>query len=529
MDDARQPGSRRGKLTRLLVLATGCVLAAMAIGSAFRFTLDFYDLAGSPDRIGRSSTSLSGIAHELTGAVGASRTWRSGEASTVSLGFEARITAQERTSGWELLPETSGSAPSLVLENGWLSVDGEPANNARTLLVLNAQLGQEEYRVRFRAEPAAPAAFVSGTVALSNQDGSQKASLPFRATTNETIEATWIPSEPLATSVLVVTLSNLGGEGFIGPPLVTRSEELLGPGQHVAVRAGESEHAIELGDAWATYQLSGLGFSGDTFTARFTVGSGNQVQLRNIVASSDSSGRTLTIRPPRARVSLFGFHPNVLAHTVVSVFALLLLLRGPAWVTVSGTAFAYLALFLLGSRTALLAASIAVLSLVIAKWRPARMITIGAIAAMSIVTVLFGLSDSFQRDPGASVSSRQEIWTVALDGFLGSPLRGIGTSFAEFWATESPASSTVSHAHNLWLVAAVQHGALGLAGAVLLTILTGIVLWRKHRWNGAAFFIALAVLNTFDYTMNFPGVWVPLIIALLLPAGISLAQPRSKG
>ncbi|MFA5550888.1 MAG: O-antigen ligase family protein, partial [Trueperaceae bacterium] len=207
----------------------------------------------------------------------------------------------------------------------------------------------------------------------------------------------------------------------------------------------------------------------------------------------------------------------------------LLLLRGPAWVTVSGTAFAYLALFLLGSRTALLAASIAVLSLVIAKWRPARMITIGAIAAMSIVTVLFGLSDSFQRDPGASVSSRQEIWTVALDGFLGSPLRGIGTSFAEFWATESPASSTVSHAHNLWLVAAVQHGALGLAGAVLLTILTGIVLWRKHRWNGAAFFIALAVLNTFDYTMNFPGVWVPLIIALLLPAGISLAQPRSKG
>lgn len=524
MGNPRQPRSWQAKLTRLLVLITSCVLAALAIGGAIRYTLDFYALTGSPDRINRVSTRFSGITHELNGAVGASRSWRSSGTATASLSFEARIVGQEQASGWEVLPGPVGTPPSLVLEDGSLKISGEPATNTRTLLVLNTQLGQEEYRVRFRAEPAYAGAVVVGTVALSNQDGSSKASLNFRATSDETIEATWIPSEPLTTTVLVVTLSNLEGQGAIGPPQLTRANGSLEPGQQVAVRAGESEYTIELGGAWTTYQLPGLGTSGDTFSARFTVGSGTEVQIRNIVAKSDSSGRTLTIRPPRARASLLGFHPNVLAHTVVSVLALMLLLGGPAWVMVSGTLFAYLALFLFGSRAALLAASVAVLSIVMAKWRPSRMVTVGAIVVMSVVTVLFGLSDSFQRDPGSGVSSRQEIWTVALRGFLDNPISGIPSSFSEFWTMKAPNSPPVAHAHNLWLEVAVHFGALGLVGAGLVTILVGIILWRKHRWNGIALFLALAILNTFDFTLDFPGVYVPLVIALLLPK----AAPQAR-
>lgn len=517
MGNARQPRSWQANLARLLVLITSCVLAALAIGGAVRYTLGIYDLTGSPDRIDRVSAKLHGITHELNGAVGASRSWRSVGATVASLSFEARVVGQEQASGWEVLPGPTGTASSLVLRDGSLRVAGEPANNARTLIVLNTQLGQEEYKVRFRAKPDFSGAVIAGTVALSNQDGSKKASLNFRVAADETIEATWTPSEPLTTSVLVVTLSNLKGEGAIGPPQVTRSSSTLAPSQQMAIRAGQNEQSVELEEAWATYQLSGLGSSGDTFSARFTVGSGTQVQLRKIVARSDSSGRTLTIRPPRARVSLFGLHPNVLAHTVVSVLALSFLLGGPAWVKVLGTLVAYFALFLFGSRTALLAASLALIPIVIAKLRPNRIITIGAIAGLLVVTVLFGLSDSFRRDPDSGVSSRQEIWNVALGGFLGSPIGGISTSFAEFWTTEAPTSPTVAHAHNLWLGVAVQHGVIGLAGAVLATILAAIILWRKHTWNGAALFIALALLNTFDFTLDFPGVYVPLMIAVLIP------------
>lgn len=513
------------KVWRLLALTTCSVLAAMAIGSAIRFSLNFYDLTGNVNRISRVSIRPTGVTHELIGAVGASRSWKSGRDANVELRFDARIVGQEQAAEWELLPSSTG-AGTLALESGWLKISGESLGNARTLLVLNTQLDQEEYRVRFRVEPASPGGFIAGMVALSNQDGRSKSSLSFRASSDALIEASWMPSEPLATSVLVVMLSDLKGDGAIGPPYVTRANEVLEPSQQIAVRAGNQEHNIQLGNTWSAYKAPGLSSAGDNFTAQFTIGSGVRVQIRNIAAIAESTGRALTIQSPRSRTSLLGLHPNLLAHSVVSILALLLLLGGPPWMQVSGIALAYCALLAFGSRTALLAASLAILIAVITRFRLSRLVTVSTIASLSALSALFALSDTFQRNPDSGASGRLEIWTVALDGFLRNPLGGISMTFGELWALQAPSSPPVSHAHNLWLELAVHHGVLGLACAVLVTILVGVLLWRKYQWIGVSTFLALAIMNTFDYTLRFPGVYVPVIIAVLLP--VSWTPYRSK-
>jgi hypothetical protein len=60
----------------------------------------------------------------------------------------------------------------------------------------------------------------------------------------------------------------------------------------------------------------------------------------------------------------------------------------------------------------------------------------------------------------------------------------------------------------------VRFGVIGLIGSL---ILTGIVLWISWNfgaWQGLSFVMPFVIMNIFDYSLDYSGVWVPLIIGL---------------
>jgi hypothetical protein len=73
----------------------------------------------------------------------------------------------------------------------------------------------------------------------------------------------------------------------------------------------------------------------------------------------------------------------------------------------------------------------------------------------------------------------------------------------------------------------VRFGVFGMIGAFCLT--AGILwfAWYFGSWRGIAFVMPFLVMNMFDYSMDYPGVWIPFLIGLLYLRLIKLQNVTS--
>lgn len=151
----------------------------------------------------------------------------------------------------------------------------------------------------------------------------------------------------------------------------------------------------------------------------------------------------------------------------------------------------------------------------------------GILAALVVaggLAVLTGVRPELGRlgtilDPGYSTNlARVEIWKVALQAFKEHPLVGVGyQGFSGYYLDHTPSNAYplyVGHAHNVLLHLAAESGLLGLVG--FLALWGTVVLWlfRLRQWSVLVLLVSALVLNLFDYTWFYAGVYYPLWIAV---------------
>jgi hypothetical protein len=150
----------------------------------------------------------------------------------------------------------------------------------------------------------------------------------------------------------------------------------------------------------------------------------------------------------------------------------------------------------------------------------------GILAALIVggLAMLMGVRPELGRlstilDPGYSTNlARVEIWKVALQAFKEYPLVGVGhQGFSGYYFVHTPSNvypPYVGHAHNVLLHVAAEAGLLGLAGFLTLWGTVALWLFRLRQWSVLVLLISALVLNLFDYTWFYAGVYYPLWVAV---------------
>ena len=118
----------------------------------------------------------------------------------------------------------------------------------------------------------------------------------------------------------------------------------------------------------------------------------------------------------------------------------------------------------------------------------------------------------------ASNRSRLEIWAVAWQAFLDYPLTGIGIGeFQTYYLEHAPPNAlepAATHVHNLFLHVLTEAGLLGLLGFLLLWGAVVRKIWQLRQWRVLVIIGVAVVMNLFDYTWFYAGVYYPLWVAV---------------
>jgi len=133
----------------------------------------------------------------------------------------------------------------------------------------------------------------------------------------------------------------------------------------------------------------------------------------------------------------------------------------------------------------------------------------------------------------ANNQSRLEIWAVAWQAFLDYPLTGIGIGeFQTYYLEHAPPNvlePAATHAHNLFLHVLTEAGLLGLLGFLLLWGAVVRKIWQLRQWRVLVIIGVAVVMNLFDYTWFYAGVYYPLWVAvawaLAIPSKPALSSP----
>lgn len=272
------------------------------------------------------------------------------------------------------------------------------------------------------------------------------------------------------------------------------------------------------------------------------------VALLSLVGGTQPAGPMFNLPAGLLRLDLpFRFHANVAATVfalALPVAAALALWRAPAvWPTwtrvISGLAAALilLALVLTQSRGAFLGLLAAALGMAALRWRrlrwPAVVLIVASAAALLLIDVqVVGVLV-------AGIPGREEVWYRALAAIADFPLTGIGAGlfsrvvpilYPYFMLGTGP-TAQATHAHNLYLQAAVDLGLPGLVSFVALLLGAAAVLiwlWRSDAghdqplvWGLIGSLIALAVHGLVDAvawsSKASPLLWLILGLIAVLP------------
>ena len=277
-------------------------------------------------------------------------------------------------------------------------------------------------------------------------------------------------------------------------------------------------------ETWQTFTFDaasyGSAVSGTPNIIRTSVGVGSAqtnlttLELRNTRLRA-LDGRSAKPQPNAtfARSQLWFSHPNLAAHTVLSISlaALSASLSPGAAALIAGLAAPLI--FATGSRAALLALLFGsgwFLWLFLRR-RSVRLLSVGA------VILLLGLGGFilFQGTPLIRGSAaRPQIWRAALRDFWEHPWQGM--SFSHYWQANYAqfSSEQIVHAHNLWLEFAASYGLPGLLAILWLSCGLLYLAWSWGRWRGLALVVPTFLMNLFDYTLFYSGVLIPLILGI---------------
>jgi O-Antigen ligase len=247
------------------------------------------------------------------------------------------------------------------------------------------------------------------------------------------------------------------------------------------------------------------------------VGAGT-LEVRDVVVQG-SEGPLL----PRAtlhRAMLWFGQPNLLGHSVAVILLCGLALSRRGWLSLAMSVVGLGIVFLSGSRTALIAAIFGIPFLIVQRLSFKARIAVLGISCVLIVGFAF-FSPSLQRDGvsilnDGNISPRTDIWQVAWRALSIHPA-GLGAGrFPAFFDQQlgSIRHEAVQHAHNFWLELAVRYGFFGIGAAVWISLGFMIVSWRRAQWTGLTLVIAIFMMNLFDYTFLYNGVFFPLVLTL---------------
>ncbi len=160
------------------------------------------------------------------------------------------------------------------------------------------------------------------------------------------------------------------------------------------------------------------------------------------------------------------------------------------------------------------------------KWHLAIVGVIFVISTGIALTLMYWQTSSAAK--GALLESRSEYWPGAFQLFIAHWLTGVGPGmFTRSWSLVSslPPLPVVVHAHNMYLLVAVESGIIGIVGVLFLGGVCVVALRRRwqtaseQRWliavaSGAL--ASLAIHNAFDFLFNSLALaFVVILIAAL--------------
>ena len=503
------------------------------------------EFAGPPAKIMTAGITPSGTVAQVTGIVNASRAWEvKTPARGAALFLFARGSQSAANGGWEAVQASKGTqlSPSGSPETTIVVPSGGNATLARFVVPGPDAINGRRFRVQFLASITKRLGSPDPVLSLSDQHGQHKQSWPIRSDGGwAPVEATWTVPAAAQGDGLTVTISRLGGtkmslRGF-------RLEEYRGDAwrqvsdtSHVIVSISQPdrndgglvthEFAIRLKPDWQAYTLPAGNLNPGTIEVRITAGTGVTAQLKDL-RFRVAQGSAVRPIPASNRASIAHLPPNLVGHSLASIFLLVLATAQTLPLIVAGGAAAVAGAWLTGSRAALL--GIFAGSILFAKSRRPRTATLSLLTVLALATGAYAWLGAapLQRSDAKVDATRPEIWSTALRAVRLYPLRGLPEDFASFWESQHPGTTPVQHAHNVWLEFAAQYGLPGLAAILWLTGGFVTLAWRWGGWRGLSLVIPILLLNAFDYTLFFAGVLYPLILGCnALP---SLESPPRTG
>jgi O-antigen ligase len=212
--------------------------------------------------------------------------------------------------------------------------------------------------------------------------------------------------------------------------------------------------------------------------------------------------RLVFLRAGKAyRASSTFFNANIYAAVIeiIVLFCVYKLLTAKGWQKVfylATIALNLAGLYLSNSRTAAVALSLAVLTMVILNGRPVAFISafLTIAALIAAVYLIPGASLRYQ-DIGTDFTTRKEIWLTALKGIIAHPLFGQGgcTYLLIYAKYGGPAAI---HSHNLFLEPLLDWGLAGTAllAAYFAKSLRALRFGYRKNQNAKPFYLLVAVL-----------------------------------
>ena len=249
----------------------------------------------------------------------------------------------------------------------------------------------------------------------------------------------------------------------------------------------------------------------------------------NVIIAPKTAER-LSLLP---RISGFTFNSNAFGALIAIVCCLCAIISKRVWWNIFSTLFSLIGIILSGSRGALIAVLVGYFTLIVAKSRYFRLLTL----FLSIILILFVLFQvntfdkavepnniiksqpemrSFDILDHDAVRGRLELWRLAAKSWLENPrtfLIGVGdlteTMKIKFDARSSGYGLTkegITHAHNLWFQVAGESGFLGLVSMLCLWGWVILRAWRSRDSGALTLLVVIFVINSVDYLFYYAPV-----------------------
>ena len=462
----------------------------------------------------------------------------------LELSFEARLA--KGTFGWDWFRSTGGFELTPLEEDGTpftrvVTPRGGDPYLMRTF-ELNGSAGGRTFRValEMRSPSSIPAEGCRGVwLQTWGPGGEAKCEAANLGPDWRPVELEWTAPAASESSIIRVVLNDFDGLSYdvrdvklyeLTDGRERRLEPTLQEGVGLTlvwgneVRETQAEQTFVPTSTWQPFKFSlSPPRDASSLQALLLLGStqslDTQVEVRG-TKLENASGPPPTPVPTYPRAQLWFSHPNLAAHTLLSLVLATLATTSSLSLTLIVSSLAALTVVLIRSRAAWLALLLGagwfsfLTPPLTSRRRLGVLLAVVILIGAGIFSVNSFRSGVFANRTG---TSRLEIWRVAGGALLEHPWGGIEqTGFSDYWreAYRGNSQELVTHAHNLWLEFAAAYGLPGLVAILWLTGGLLILAWRWGRWRGLALVIPVFIMNIFDTTFFYSGVLFPLLLGI---------------